>query len=282
MRATADDEPELFWALRGGGTPLGVVCALEFELQPIESVVAGYLAWDWTSVESVLPRWVQWCADAPDDVTTSFRLIDLPDDETLPAAVRGRRLAIIDGASLGEDAAVDAVLAPLRRLGPELDTMRRMPAADLVRLHLEPEGPTPAYVSSTLLSALPEAAIAAVIDAVGPGSGTSLSIAELRQLGGALSRPVAGAGILSALEGQFLALGVGLGGPAEDWPRRFADADRFLAAVEPWTTGRRYLPMLDDSIDTRKAFPPAVHARLTALRRSVDPQGLFLAPHGVE
>jgi hypothetical protein len=57
------------------------------------------------------------------------------------------------------------------------------------------------------------------------------------------------------------------------------DAARFLAAVEPWATGGHYLPMLDDRTDTRKAFPPGVHARLSAIRRSVDPRGVFLQPH---
>lgn len=280
VRATADDDAELFWALRGGGTPLGVVCALEFEVLPIPTVVAGYLAWDWRAVESVLPRWVEWCAHAPEEVTSSFRLLDVPDLEELPSDVRGRRLAVIDGAVLGDDGFAADVLAPLRALAPEIDTATRVPAAELVRLHLEPEGPTPAYASSTLVSSLPDDAIDAVIEAVGPDSSTTLSIAELRHLGGALARPAAGGGILSCLDGEFLALGIGLVSAPVDWPRQHEDTSRFLAAVEPWTTGRRYLPMLDDSTDTRKAFPADVHARLTAVRRSVDPRGLFLAPHG--
>ena len=55
VRATADADAELFWGLRGGGAPLGVVTALEFQLFEIDSAVAGYLAWDWTQVERVLP-----------------------------------------------------------------------------------------------------------------------------------------------------------------------------------------------------------------------------------
>lgn len=279
VRATADSDAELFWALRGGGTPLGVVCALEFEVQPIRTVVAGFLAWDWTAVDRVLPGWVAWCAGTPDEVTSSFRLVDVPDADHVPGEVRGRRLAVIDGAILGDDAFAATVLAALRSLNPEVDTFDRVPAADLVRLHLEPDEPTPAYASSTLVSGLPDEAIAAVIDTVGPGSGTSLTVAELRQLGGALSRPDPAGGILSALDGAFLVLGVGMGVDPDLWPQQHQDTERFLAAVEPWATGRRYLPMLDASMDTRKAFPPDIHARLTAIRRAVDPGGLFMAPH---
>ncbi|MGY1806285.1 FAD-binding oxidoreductase [Blastococcus sp. SYSU D00669] len=276
VRATADDDADLFWALRGGAAPLGVVTALEFDLFPLDTVVAGFLAWDWTEVERVLPAWVRWCAAAPATATTSFRLLDVPVMDHVPPPLRGRRLAMVDGAVLGDDGAAAEVLAPLRALRPEFDTVARVPAASLARLHLEPEGPTPAYASSTLVGSLPEPAIAAVVDAVGPGSGTILAIAELRHLGGALARPDPSGGALNALDGGFLALSVGFQG---DPAVQRVDAARFLSAVEPWATGRRYLPMLDDPVDTRKAFPPGVHARLSAIRRGVDPHGLFLSPH---
>jgi FAD/FMN-containing dehydrogenase len=279
VRATAEDDPDLFWAIRGGGTPLGVVCSLEFRLHPLESVVAGFLAWDWTAAEEVLPTWAAWCGEAPDEATTSLRLLEVPDSESIPSQVRGRRLVVVDGAVLGDDALAADVLAPLRALAPEVDTVARVPAASLVRLHLDPEGPTPAYASSTLVSGLPDAAVSAVIDAAGPSSGTSLAVAELRQLGGALSRPTSDGGALSSLDGAFLALGLGLESESGDWDKQREDAARFLAAVEPWATGRRYLPMVDASIDTRKAFAPSVHARLSAIRRAVDPHGLFMAPH---
>ena len=281
VRATADSEVELFWALRGGAAPLGVVTSLEFGLFPLDSVVAGFLAWDWTAVERVLPGWVAWCSDAPEEVTTSFRLLDVPADDGIPVDLRGRRLAMIDGAVLGDDAHAADVLAPLQALAPELDTVARVPAASLVRLHLEPEGPTPGYASSMLVSALPDDAISAIIAAAGPTSGTRLAVAELRQLGGALARPDPAGGALSSLDGEFLALGLGLDGDPSAWPQLRADAARFLGAVEPWASGAQYLPMLDDRTDTRKAFPPGVHARLSAMRRAADPDGLFIAPHDV-
>src|SRR4029453_15872037 len=52
---------------------------------PSDTVVAGALAWDWTAVERVLPAWVAWCADAPDEVTSAFRLLDVPAAEPIPA-----------------------------------------------------------------------------------------------------------------------------------------------------------------------------------------------------
>ncbi|MGY1813670.1 FAD-binding oxidoreductase [Blastococcus sp. SYSU D00820] len=279
VRTTADADPELFWALRGGAAPLGVVTAMEFRLLPLASVVAGFLAWDAAAVERVLPAWLAWCADAPDAATTAFRVIDVPPDPALPAELRGRRLAMVDGAVLGSDAAAAEVLAPLRALRPELDTVRRVPAASLVRLHLDPEGPTPAYASSTLVGHLPDAAVDAVLAGIGPAGSHALAVAELRQLGGALRRPDPDGGALDSLPGEFLALGLGISGGPDDWPAQRAATAGFLAALAPWATGRSYLPFLDDRTDTRTAYPAGVHARLAAVRRRVDPRALFLDPH---
>ena len=145
VRATADSQPELFWALRGSAMPLGVVTALEFDLIPLETVVAGLLAWDWTRVEEVMPVSASWAVAAPDAATTSFRLLKAPDMEHIPVPLRGRRLLVVDGAVLGSDAQAAEIVAPLRALRPEFDTMARVPAPSLVRLHLDPEGPAPAY-----------------------------------------------------------------------------------------------------------------------------------------
>ena len=280
VRATADSDAELFWGLRGSGMPLGVVTALEFQLYPVDSVVAGFLAWDWTRIERVLPSWAAWCAEAPDEATTSFRVLHVPPIPAVPPELRGRRLVVVDGAVLGPDGRAAEILAPLRALAPEFDTMARVPAAALARLHLEPEGPSPGYASSALLTGLPDAAVAAVLETAGPGSGNRLTVAELRQLGGALGRPDPDGGALASLDGQFLVLGLGLEDDPATWPGMREDAARMLAALVPWTTEREYLPMLDDPTDPRKAYPPEVYARLAALRRAVDPAGLFVGQHG--
>ena len=279
VRATADSDAELFWGLRGSGIPLGVVTALEFELFGIDSVVAGFLAWDWTEMERVLPSWAAWCAGAPDDATTSLRVLHVPPVPPVPTELRGRRLVVVDGAVLGPDGPAAEILAPLRALRPEFDTMTRVPAASLVRLHLDPEGPSPGYASSALLTGLPDAAVAAVLETAGPGSGNRLTVAELRQLGGALTRPDPDGGALACLDAQFLVLGLGLDEDPATWPGMREDAARLLGALAAWTTEREYLPMLDDPADPRKAYPPEVYARLTTLRRAVDPAGLFLGPH---
>ena len=84
---------------------------------------------------------------------------------------------------------------------------------------------------------------------------------------------------LDCLSGEFLVLGLGL----EDDPGTWAGCVRTRPGCSqrsrPWTTGTEYLPMLDDRSDSRKAHPPSVYARLSALRRAVDPTGLFVGQH---
>lgn len=281
VRATAEREADLFWAMRGGGATCGVVTALEFDLLPLDTVSAGHLIWDWSLVERVLPAWVRWCAEAPESVTSAFRLLQVPDLPGLPETLRGRSLVVLDGAVIGDDAHVAEVLAPLRSLGPEADSITRVPATAVPRMHLDPEGPTPGYASSTLIRAVPDEAVAAVLDAAGPTSGSALTIAELRQLGGALARSAPGAGALDRLDGEFLALGIGVDADPAVWPQQRADAERLMTALRPWATGSEYLTMLDARTDTRKAFPPGVHERLSRIRAQADPGGLFVAQHGV-
>ncbi len=153
------------------------------------------------------------------------------------------------------------------------------PAASLARLHLEPEAPIAAHASSTLLSGLPPDAVRALIAAAGPGSGSRLLFAEVRQLGGALSRPSPRGGALDRIDGAFLVLAVGTDGRPGGWTRQRADADRVMDAVQPWGTGALYLSMVEDPADERRGVPGAHWARLSRVRSTADPGGLFVAPH---
>src|SRR6478735_1152332 len=148
IRTDAQHDPELFWALRGGGGNFGVVTALEFRLYPLSEVYTGMMLWDWTEAERVLTAWSQWAVDAPDHVTTSFRIMQLPPLEELPEFLRGRSVVIIDGAVQGDP----AVLDPLRALDPELDLFGMVPAPALVRIHQDPEDPMPTVGETALIA----------------------------------------------------------------------------------------------------------------------------------
>ena len=144
VRADADTEPELFWALRGGGGNFGVVTALEFRLYPVESLNAGWLVWPWEEARRVLARWAEWTDTVPEEVTSVGRILQLPPLPDLPEAFRGRKLVVLDAAILADEDEAARLLAPLRELGPELDTFAQGPATALSELHMDPPEPVPA------------------------------------------------------------------------------------------------------------------------------------------
>ena len=188
------------------------------------------LAWDWAHAERVLSAWGAWCGEAPESVTSMARLFQAPDVPWLPADVRGRSLVIVDAVVLEDSERAGALLAPLRALRPEIDTFADVPAASVARLQLDPEAPTAVYANSVLVSDLPERAVEALVAAAGPGSGSELLFVEIRQLGGALSRPGDRAGALDRMDGAFLVLGVGLDTGA-GWAAVREDAHRVMGVV---------------------------------------------------
>src|SRR3954447_23372635 len=213
VRTDRRTEPDLFWALRGGGGSFAAVTAIEFELIPVSRVYAGMLLWPWERAREVLQAWREWTATAPETITTSARLIQVPPVPEIPEAVRGRRIVVIDGAALGDEHSAAAALAPLRALEPEIDTFAMVSPAALSHMHMDPEHPVPAVAGHALLGALPAAGIDRLVEACGPESGSPLTVVELRHVGGALARPATGALPGIPAEHVLFAVGSPLGRP---------------------------------------------------------------------
>ncbi|WP_426511890.1 FAD-binding oxidoreductase [Dactylosporangium sp. McL0621] len=276
VRADAEHESDLFWALRGGGGNFGVVTAMEFDLFPIATAYAGWLVWDWREAARVLPVWADWARTAPDHVTTALRLLQVPPSPQIPEVLRNRQLLVIDGAVLGDP----DVLAPLRALRPELDTFAGMPAPALCRLHMDPEGPTPAVGRAALLGELDAGAFDALLGAAGPDSGTSLLVAaELRQLGGALGRPAPRHGALPRLDADYALFTCGIAATPEMGELSAAHTGRVVEAMAPWSNGREYLNFAETKVETARAYDAEAWPRLRRIRDAVDPSGLFVANH---
>jgi FAD/FMN-containing dehydrogenase len=279
LRADAEHHADLFWALRGGGGNYGIVTALELRLLPHADAYAGMLLWDRTAAPQVLRAWAAWAADAPEEVTTSFRVLSFPPLPELPPFLSGRQLVVVDGAVLADDTTAGELLAPLRALAPEMDTFARVPATAVTRIHMDPEGAAPSAADHTLLADLPEEAIEAFLAEVGPGTTTTLLAAELRQLGGALARPTPGRGAIGAVEAGYAAFFVGIAPTPEAFAAVKADATRVVEALAPWSA-RRELPTFAERADSaRRCYADDDWERLRRLRAQVDPGGRMRAGH---
>jgi hypothetical protein len=280
LQVDADHEPDLFWALRGGGGGLGIVTALELALHPVSALYAGDLFWPMERAGEILKAWRSWAAGLPDTVTSVGRLLNLPPIPQIPEPLRGRSFAVVEAACLTSEADGIEIVKPLRDLGPEMDTFTMMPPTSLGALHMDPPEPSPAFVDSALLRELTPEAIDALTGVAGPGSGSPLLSVELRHLGGALGTAAPGSGALGALEGEFLLGIVSLAMNAEMAAAAGERAGLVLGTMKPWSAARNFLNFAEHA-PTPDLFPPDVIDRLRRVKARYDPADRVQAAHPI-
>ena len=280
-RIDAESDPDLFWAVRGGGGSFGAVTAIEFALFPVAEVYAGVMLWPIERASEILHAWREWTAEVPDAMTTVGRLLQLPPIPDIPEPLRGRSFVGVEAFSLGTEAEGAALVAPIRALGPEIDTVATIPAAALQRVHMDPEQPVPGRGDGMLLDDLPSAGIDALVAAAGPGSGSPLLSVEVRQLGGALATPAAGGGAVSHLDADFVLYGVGIAMSPEQAAAATAHLGVVREALAPWEAETAFLNFAERDIPGDNLFGPYAHHRLRGVKSAYDPTDLFRSNHPV-
>jgi FAD/FMN-containing dehydrogenase len=265
----AEDDADLFWALRGGGGNFAAVVSLDLRLFPIREAYAGALLWPLERARDVFRAWREWVETAPEDCTSLARLFKAP-----PNVLGGREFAMVELASL-----VDGVVEPLRALEPEVDGVAWTPVTRLSEINLDPPEPVPYYGEGIHLEAFDDGAIDAVVATFAP---SSLMHFEVRHLGGALARSAPGHGALDAIDSPFTTFAFGFAPDARAHATVVQDVHALNDALGPWFGGRRYLNLTESACDGRALFPERSYARLRELRRRYDPDCLFCANHQIE
>ena len=280
-RVDADHDADLFWALRGGGGSFGIVTALEVQLYAIPDIYAGVLFFPWERSSEVLQAWLEWTDTAPDEVTSVGRILQFPPIEEIPEPVRGGKFVVVEAVYMGDEASGADILRPLRELGPAMDTFATVPPAGIAELHMDPPQPVPYTGEGQMLGRLDAAAIDAFVDAAGPESGSPLLSAEIRHVGGALSRPQPHHGALSTFDAEYLTFGVGMVLDEPMYRANRAQLARLAEALAPYENGREYLNFTERPTDPARFFPPAVYRRLRGVKAAVDPADLFRSNHPI-
>lgn len=281
-RVDAGSDPDLFWALRGGGGSFAVVTAIETELVPVPEIYAGVVVLPPDDPRGTLRAYRDWAADAPEEVTSSFRFLHLPPLPQIPEPLRDRDVITIGACYLGPEADAVELLAPIRGLAePVMDMYAPLPPSGICRIAMDPEEPVPGVVHGTLLRELDDAAVDAFVEVAGPGSGSPLLSAELRQLGGALARPAENAGALSHLDAAFTLNGVGMAMAPEMGEAVNAHIDRVNEAMGDWLARGMFLNFVDRRLAFEELFPAEVGKRLSEVKREWDPDGVIRANHAV-
>jgi hypothetical protein len=259
-RVTSGSDPDLFWALRGGGGDFAIVTAVEFALHPAPSLYGGRMLWPAERAAAVLDAYREVTEGAPDELTAWYELLRYPGAAPLVA---------VDCAFLGDGGGAAALLRPLDRISGRISDSRAvLPVAELGTITAEPTEPGPGLSRAELLTELTDEVAAALLERpVDP-----LLTVQLRHLGGALARP---SGTPAGHLDEPFALYM-FGVPGEDGGTSVRARERELAdALVPYTTGRKPFTLLAPGERAANAFAPGVLARLRELKRARDPRGVF-------
>jgi FAD/FMN-containing dehydrogenase len=260
VRADADTNPDLFWALRGGAGNFGVVTAFEIQAQPVSTVLFGTIAFAADDVPQLLKSWSETMRTAPEELSTALAL--MPSFGDFPAG------ALMWVCYCGED---PSVLDSVRAIGPVRDdNVKELPYAEVLEEAHPPEGIVP-VIGNAFVESLDGECIDAIASAYAAGG----RVVFLRNLGGAMGRPAPedtafahrSAEVL-VVSAKFLPLGAG--------------DDQVVAAKAEWQTiGRHgigsYAGFLGSATDDDIAalWPPATLARLREVKRTWDPDNVF-------
>ncbi|NDK91880.1 FAD-binding oxidoreductase [Gordonia desulfuricans] len=282
-QATAEVNPELFWGLRGGKGTLGIITEVVIDLLPISEIYGGAIYFDGADAQRVLRVWRDWTEGLPREANTSLAVLNLPDMPGVPPMLAGRQTVAVRFAGVGDFGAAADLVAPIRAVAtPILDTVGPMPYAAIAAIHADPVDPMPAHETSTLLRALPDDALAALLEVVGPGAPPFLTITELRLLGGAFAEEPPVRSALCHRHAAFTFHTVGVLAPPI--AEHVVDAGaRASQAIAPWSLGTTLPNFIahHELVDIRTSYDDDTYAWLSALGAQLDPHGVLDVGHVV-
>lgn len=276
VEASATSNADLFWALRGGKTGLGIVTEVRVELVELPSLYAGSLLFENQHIEKVLKGWIDYTATASDRVTTSVVMLRFPPIDAVPEPMRGKNFASLRFAYPGEIGEGKRLAAPLRALAPVfIDSLGELPIDEVGLIHNDPEGPSPAWSNGTLLSHGDAGLAAAAFAAAGPGARIPFVAAELRHLGAAVGVDVAEGSAVGGRSGAYTFTLI-----AAPEPSLFQNvvpeaAGKIFEALRPWINAESNVNFSSFGGAGTPNWSPEVTERLAKVRAEYDPDRVF-------
>ena len=276
VHASADEHPDLFWALRGGGGNFGIVTSLEAELVPIKDVLGGEMYYPLDRAADVIRYYRAWSSDLGDDTSTILRLVAVPPGDGAPEPIRGKTCCMIGLCHANADTA-DAVMASFGQLGePLVNGVERRTLAEMGQLDpASHSSGAPAYGHVEFLRELSDEVIDRLVRLAHTMIPPLMQF-EIQQLGGALTRASTASGAFNVSDAPYL---LHLESPAVMAPmaeiaRKTHDV---FAALGDAYTGEKYYNFLrgDEQPLVEHAFGSEKFARLREIKRAYDPSNFF-------
>lgn len=267
-RASATENPELFWAIRGGGGGFGVVTAFEFRSYPCEAIVGGHIIYPAEKREALLAKWATYMKTAPEELNST--VVFFPG---FGSGSKPQIMVIVCYASNDEDAAQKAI-QPLRELGdtPLHDDVQKKPydhmldeAMDVAAFKIR--------VRNGFVKELTPEFIAAVAEHFGTPNTPPI---QIRSLGGAFNRMSNDATAFAHHDNSALVIMPAFTPLASTEQEANALADKLWAPLKPFSTGVYINFMTDNRPQSiADAYPPKTQERLLKIKKTYDPDNIF-------
>lgn len=288
LHVSAGEHSDLFWALRGGGGAFGIVTRLEVRLFPVRSVYGGSLIYPGELTRAVMQRYRDWIATLPEEMTSSVKIINFPPMPQVPEVFRGKSFVLVHGCYAGPAEAGAALVQSWRDWHtPVMDDFGEMPFAQVAKISNDPVDASPSKVTGAWMRELSDAAIDTIIAYAKPQATLpSLTMLEVRHVGGAMGRAPADFNAFSHRDAPLLLFALGITPSPESVSAMRAYTDAMLRDLGPALTGGVYMNFvgLQEARDrTRDGFDAGVFERLQALKARYDPEnclrfGFAIAP----
>jgi FAD/FMN-containing dehydrogenase len=278
VTASASENPDLFWGLRGGGGNFGIVTRFTFQLHDVGPLLlAGLLIFPAERAVELLRFWRDWVTDASDEVGSAVAFITAPPAPFVPEPVRGHPIVAVVVAYAGSVEDGEAALQPLRDLGPAVDLVEPMPYVALQGL-IEPGNPhgLQNWWTADFLEELPDEAIDTLVErATAPVSPHSQVL--LAAGGGAIARVPDDATAFGQRHAPFNVHFLSMWEDPADEATNIAYTRDIAGAMKQWTTGQVYLNYIGDEGAARveQSFGDQKWDKLRALKAVWDPDNLF-------
>jgi FAD/FMN-containing dehydrogenase len=281
VHASEEEHPDLFWALRGGGGNFGVVTAFEFDLHPVDTVVAGPMFWPLSELETTMQWYREWLPNAPEDVYAFYLVAEVPGDP-FPPELHGEQVCGLMWCYLG-DGDADAMLRAAREVAkPIFEHVGEMPYPALQTMFdgLYPEGEQ-WYWKGDLLRELTDEAIAA--HAKHASVPTPTSTMHLYPIDGAVHDVAPDATAWHHRDATWSMVIAGVSPDPNDADRIETWAREYWTAVHPHTVGAAYVNfMMEEGTDRIEATYGENYPRLQAVKARYDPENLFHVNQNVQ
>ena len=269
----AENHPDLFWAIRGGGGNFGVATRFTFRLHEVGTVVGGILMLPATA--EVIAAFIAEAEAAPDELSTIANVMPAPPMPFVPPEVQGQLVIMALMCYAGDVDAGERAVAPFRALAaPVADMIKAMPYPQMYPPEVEDYHPV-GLGNTMFVDHIAERSAQTIVEHL-QASDAQMRVAQLRVLGGAVARMPADATVYAFRDRRIMVNVATLCQDTEEAARRWPWLDNFASALQQGDTGAYVGFLGDEGPDrVRAAYPGSTWERLAAIKATYDPGNLF-------